>query len=856
MNPPPSHLLTDKTLVVIPALDEADSIGQVILSLQEEGFRNIRVVDNGSEDATAEVAQAAGADVVHEPVRGYGRACWRGLEDIPETIEWILFCDADGSDDLSALPEFVRLAPESDLLLSDRSATPEGRRHLTPPQRFGSRLAGLLIGRIWGQSFRDLGPLRLIRRSALEQIDMKDRGFGWTVEMQARAAALGLRCREIPTGYHPRRSGQSKIAGNIKGSLQAGVIILWTLLKLWLQRPTRYSILGALILAVGAFSLVPHSDLHQAGVVPDFLLAATLLSAGWVLSQRASTITGRTFWISAIGLRLILLAAIPGDDIWRYLWEGHIQTLGFSPYHLAPDSEMLKAHRTEFWELINHPQLATVYPPVAEFIFRIMASLSLSVLAFKGLFVAADLLICRLLARKFGYRAAILFAWNPVVLYSFAAGGHYDSLFLLPLAAAWLLPSWYRPRSYRQQLLIQSLLVGLSIAIKWMSAPAALWLAWNAYRRAGWKEAALSATAAALPTIAGAAFYLWGHGPPSFPAEFANVARSTEFIPWFVQQIWPWSYRHNWLFGIPLALFCCYGLRRRMPLGNYLEGYFILLLLCAPLFHHWYASWPILFAVASRNLGIRLFSISSFLYFLQVHRYTLTGDIDPGAWNLEFGERMALWLPLLFGGLYSWLRPNSALQRPTLVMMLKEPRPGMVKTRLARDVGADKACAIYRELAVGQLARVPASWNVDIASDPPASLTAMRQWLGNRARYFPQAPGSLGDRLRDALQQPRDHSGPVFFAGGDCPKLDGPLLRKAAEQLQQHDIVIIPAHDGGYVLIGMNAPCTALFDGIDWSTNRVCQQTLERAKAWHLSVAQLDPLEDVDDLASWERSLK
>lgn len=854
MSSPPPHPLSENTMVIIPALDEEGSIGSVLDALRARGFKHIRVVDNGSRDGTVETARRHGAEVRHEARRGYGSACWRGLEDLPKQIEWLLFCDADGSDDLESLPEFVRRAPDYDLLLSNRAATAEGRKHLSLPQRLGSRLAGSLIGWIWGRHFHDLGPLRLIRRRALEDIDMQDRGFGWTVEMQARAAELDLRCCEITTGYHPRRAGESKISRNLEGSLKAGTIILTTLFKLWLKRPARFSFLGAIILTLGALCLVPHSDLHHPGTVPRFLMAAGILSAGWILSQRARVISGRTFWIGAITFRVILLAAVPGDDIWRYLWEGHIQTLGFSPYHLSPDSATLLPHRTGFWEMINHPQLATLYPPVAELIFRLIAGLSLTALAFKGLFVLADLLICALLARRFGHRAALFFAWNPVVLYSFAAGGHYDSLFLLPLAAAWLLPVWYRAGTRSRQLVFQSLLVGISIAIKWMSAPAALWLAWEAYRRAGWRMALLSAFTAALPTLAGAAYYLWGNGLPAFPAEFVQVARSTEFIPWLVQQIWPWSYRHNWIFGLPLACFCLLGLWWRLSLGRYLEGYFILLLLCAPLFHHWYAAWPILFAVASRNLGIRVFSITSFIYFLQVHRYTLTGDIDPGAWNLELWERLALWLPLLGGSLYSWHLSRRHPDAPSTVIMLKEPRPGQVKTRLARDLGPEKACEIYEQLASAQLARIPASWNLEVCYDPPTGYSRMRHWLGDRPRYFPQKSGSLGDRLRAALLHPRDSSGPVFFLGGDCPGLDGPLLESAARQLDSHDLVIIPAEDGGYVLIGMKEPQPQLFHGIDWSTGRVLDQTLDRARAWHLSVARMDPLYDVDDLETWQRS--
>lgn len=223
-------------LVLIPARDEAETIGNVVRSLQSYGLSQIRVIDNGSRDATAAIARAAGAEVIFESRPGYGRACWQGLQNVDRTIDWILFCDADGSDDLSRLPEFFALIPHYDFILGDRRASPSGRRALTPVQNFGNWLSTRLIALGWGHRYNDLGPLRMIRCQALERIRMGDRGFGWTVEMQARAVELGLRIREIPVGYRDRQGGKSKISGTLKGSFQAGTIILTTLGKLYWQR--------------------------------------------------------------------------------------------------------------------------------------------------------------------------------------------------------------------------------------------------------------------------------------------------------------------------------------------------------------------------------------------------------------------------------------------------------------------------------------------------------------------------------------------------------------------------------------------------------------------------------------------
>lgn len=137
---------------------------------------------------------------------------------------------------LKQLPKFLAATNKYDLILGDRRATKAGRSAMTPVQNFGNKLATFLIGLGLGYWYQDLGPLRLIRKSSLERIKMRDRGFGWTVEMQARAVECGLKICEIPVGYRRRQGGRSKISGTIKGSFQAGVIILATLGKLYLKR--------------------------------------------------------------------------------------------------------------------------------------------------------------------------------------------------------------------------------------------------------------------------------------------------------------------------------------------------------------------------------------------------------------------------------------------------------------------------------------------------------------------------------------------------------------------------------------------------------------------------------------------
>ncbi|SBO42059.1 Glycosyl transferase, group 2 family protein [Cyanobium sp. NIES-981] len=222
-----------RVMAIIPVRDEAATIGAVVQRLQELGVGAIRVVDNGSSDASAALALAAGAEVVHEPRAGYGRACWTGLQHLPDPVRWILFCDGDGSDDLAAVAAWRPLMHGADLILGNRCATAAGRARLTPVQRFGNRLATTLIRLGWGHAYADLGPLRLIRREALEAMAMADRGFGWTIEMQVKAIEAGLRIVECGVHQHPRRGGRSKISGTLRGSVGAGLGILATVGRLY-----------------------------------------------------------------------------------------------------------------------------------------------------------------------------------------------------------------------------------------------------------------------------------------------------------------------------------------------------------------------------------------------------------------------------------------------------------------------------------------------------------------------------------------------------------------------------------------------------------------------------------------------
>jgi glycosyltransferase involved in cell wall biosynthesis len=220
--------------VVIPAFNEEASIGLVLRDLARVAPRRVVVVDNACTDATAEIARAAGAEVVVEPRRGYGSACLAGVAHLRATgpPDVLAFVDADYSDHPDELTAVVApiLAGEAELVIGSRVLGDREPGALLPQARFGNWLATRMIRILHGARFTDLGPFRAIEWAAYERLGMRDRDFGWTVEMQVRAARFGLRSVEVPVRYR-RRLGVSKITGTVSGTLRAGAKILYTILR-------------------------------------------------------------------------------------------------------------------------------------------------------------------------------------------------------------------------------------------------------------------------------------------------------------------------------------------------------------------------------------------------------------------------------------------------------------------------------------------------------------------------------------------------------------------------------------------------------------------------------------------------
>ncbi len=214
--------------VIIPALNEERALPAVLADLPP-GVDEVIVVDNRSTDRTAEVARLGGARVVTEPQRGYGAACLRGLAEIGP-CDVVVFLDGDHSDYPQELPRLIEpiARHQADFVLGSRLSGRCEAGAMPPQSVWGNRLACFLMRLFFGARYTDLGPFRAIRRDALQRLGMRDRNYGWTVEMQIKAVRARLRIREVPVPYRPR-IGQSKISGTFSGTFRAGFKILYTI---------------------------------------------------------------------------------------------------------------------------------------------------------------------------------------------------------------------------------------------------------------------------------------------------------------------------------------------------------------------------------------------------------------------------------------------------------------------------------------------------------------------------------------------------------------------------------------------------------------------------------------------------
>lgn len=225
-----------KVVVIIPAFNEENAVGKVVRDIPKELVDEIIVVNNNSTDKTSEAAEKEGATVLFEKEKGYGNACLKGIDYLqnqrPNNTDIVVFIDADYSDypeqmDLLILPI---LNENMDMVIGSRALGKREGGSMTIPQVFGNWLACSMMRVLFGAKFTDLGPFRSIRYSSLMEIKMQDKTYGWTVEMQVKAAKKGLQYTEVAVDYR-NRIGFSKISGTVKGTLSAGYKIITTIFK-------------------------------------------------------------------------------------------------------------------------------------------------------------------------------------------------------------------------------------------------------------------------------------------------------------------------------------------------------------------------------------------------------------------------------------------------------------------------------------------------------------------------------------------------------------------------------------------------------------------------------------------------
>ncbi len=228
-------MLSAVVKVIIPAYNEENGVGQVIAEIPRHIVSEIIVVNNASTDNTEEEATKAGATVLRELIPGYGRACLKGIQylrQLEEKPDIVVFLDADHSDYPEEIESVIKpiLDLQADMVIGSRALGAKEYGSMTPQQIFGNWLATRLLKLFYGIKFTDLGPFRAITYSALIELDLQDKTYGWTVEMQLKATKNGLRCMEVPVRYR-KRIGFSKISGTVKGTLMAGYKILYTIFR-------------------------------------------------------------------------------------------------------------------------------------------------------------------------------------------------------------------------------------------------------------------------------------------------------------------------------------------------------------------------------------------------------------------------------------------------------------------------------------------------------------------------------------------------------------------------------------------------------------------------------------------------
>ncbi|HEV8184660.1 MAG TPA: hypothetical protein VGP40_01805 [Chthoniobacterales bacterium] len=409
--------------------------------------------------------------------------------------------------------------------------------------------------------------------------------------------------------------------------------------------------LGAELLLFGALNLFDDWTLEQmpvrfvaaalaCGIA--YLFATSRFHSAFPLRKQALLL-----WTVAILLRIAALPLEPGDDFWRYQWEGKIQLAGFNPYVLAPADAQLEKLRADFpaWGKINHREFAAIYPPGTELLFHALSRITDSPLLYKLLFAAADLGTIAVLVRLIGgpgrYAGAAWYAWNPLVVYSFAGAAHFDSLMILPTVAGILLLTRYESTSdSRQKWLLATgaaALFGLAVSIKLIPL-LLLPLCMFALR----SRAPVLLVSLGLPAAL-SVFYGWPHVPIWDSLRgFAYVTRVNDLFWWIVEEtVWPNPRQKNYHYNVVIVTVVL--LLSVLFWRNWKRGLLWVLgaaLILTPVLHPWYCTWILPFAAWRRVPAWQVLSVSLFAYYLFWNERLFTLP-----WHTELWMRAIIILP-------------------------------------------------------------------------------------------------------------------------------------------------------------------------------------------------------------------
>jgi len=641
-----------RIVAVIPALDEEEAIGAVVRAIPPFVAATI-VVDNGSRDRTADAARAAGARVVHEPRRGYGQACLAGIAAAGEA-DAVLFLDGDGSDDPAQAAEV--LAP----ILEGRADLVIGSRHLGPRERgaqpwhaiLGTRACVGLLNLLTGARATDLGPFRAVSADALRRLGMADRNYGWTVEMQVKAALAGLRVAEVPVAHRARAGGKSKVSGTVRGTIGAGTKIVGTILRHAWRLPA-LALAGLVLTAVVlGWALGPPPT---AAVARHLALYGTGFAAYLVALLAARGLPRRALLVAlaaAVAWRALLLPAPPllSDDVNRYVWEGRVQLHGGNPYAWAdrPDAPRWTALRDDVWRGLNHKEYTALYPPLFELAARAVVAVHDSIAAMKAFLVLCELatwaaLAALLLRRGQPLERLLVIAWSPLALVEIAGSGHNEPFGMLWMSLALLALEADRP-------LLSALAAGAGFMAKFL--PGLVAAAW-ARRYRWWHVLAAAALAAGLvvPFLGARKTLLLSLSKYS---EFWTFNESL-FAPLAALLGHAGAVRAGGLATLVLALVLAW--RRAEPVAA-ATAVVVASLLLSPNVLPWYALWLLPLVVLRDEPAALLYTGTVALAYL-VYPDWQSGE----RWWLPWHWRALEYLPVLLVAAATWRRRLAASRR-------------------------------------------------------------------------------------------------------------------------------------------------------------------------------------------------